>query len=98
MSKESLRTIIKVVVNTIELEKVKEAENRNLIFGLYQYLEKTFNLQLGKILLGVSSPSELREMLMRKLPYITPFSNEMELCFVNNNCKSLENLINLQGK
>ena len=87
-----------MVVNTIELEKVKEAENRNLIFGLYQYLEKTFNLQLGKILLGVSSPSELREMLMRKLPYIMSFSNEIELCFANNNCKSLENLINLQGK
>ena len=98
VSKENLRTIIKAVVNTIDLEKVKEAGNRNLLFGFYQYLEKTFNLQFGKILISVSSPSELMTMLMKKLPYITQFSNEIEACFTNRDCKSLQKLVNSLGK
>ena len=98
VSNENLRTIIKAVVNTIDLEKVKEAGNRNLLFGFYQYLEKTFNLQLGKILLSVSSPSELKTMLMKKLPYIAQFSNEIEECFTREDCKSLRELVNSLGK
>ena len=98
VSRENSRTIIKAVVNTIELEKVKEYGNRNLLFGFYKILEKTFNLQIGKILLSVSTPSELKAMLMKKIPYIAPFSNEIEACFTNNDCMSLEKLVNSLGK
>ena len=98
VTKANLRTIIKAVVNTIDLEKVKEAENRNLLFGFYQYLEKTLNLQLGKILISVSSPSELMAMLMKQVPYIMQFSNEIEACFTNKDCKNLQELVNSQGK
>ena len=98
VSKENLRTILKAVVNTIDVEKVREFGNRDLLFGFYQHLEKTFNLQLGKILLSVSSPLELKAMLMKKLPYITPFSNEIEACLTYKDCKSLQELVNSLGK
>ena len=93
----NLRTIIKSAVGTIELERVKERENKNLLFNFYKYLEETFNLQLGKILLGVSSQYQLREMLKKEFPYITKFSNEIDSCLRNNKCEQLNNLVNSQG-
>ena len=97
-SNQNLSTIIKVVVNTIELDRVKEGENKNQLFEFYKHLDKTFDLQFGKILLGVSSPYELNTMMRRKLPYITPFSNEIETCFTGKDCTELEKLVNSQGK
>ena len=93
VSDNNLRTIIKVAVNTIQSDRVKEVENKNLLFGFYQHLEKSFNLELGRILLAVSSPSELQAMLIKNLPYITPFSNEIEACFNNKDCSALGNLV-----
>ena len=95
---KNLRTIIKVAVNTIQLGKVKEVLNKNLLFEFYRHLEKSFNLELGRILLGVSSPAELQAMLMNKLPYITPFSNEIKRCFTETDCNDLKNLIKFKGK
>ena len=97
VSDTNLRTIIKSAVGTIELGRVKEWENKNLLFDFYRHLEETFNLQLGKILLAVSSPFELREMLIKKLPYITKFSNEIDSCLNNGGCEQLKNLVGAQG-
>ena len=93
-----MRTIIKVTVNTIQLGKVKEVLNKNLLYEFYRHLEKRFNLQLGRILLSVSSQPELEAMLIKKLPYITPFSNEIDTCFIEKDCNQLKQLIKSKGK
>ena len=97
-SEENLSTIVKATVNTIELERVEEMKNRKQLFGFYTHLEKALDLQLGRIILALSSPKELNEMLSRKLPFTTPYSREIETCINGNECSELSKAVNSQGK
>ena len=97
-SEENLSTIIKATVNTIELERVEEMKNRKQLFGFYTHLEKALDLQLGRIILALSSPKELNEMLSRKLPFTMPYSREIETCINGNECSELSKAVNSQGK
>ena len=97
-SEENLSTIVKATVNTIELERIEEMNNRKQLFGFYAHLEKALDLQLGRIIIALSSPKELNEMLSRKLPFTAPYSREIEACFNNKECSELSNVVNSQGK
>ena len=97
-SEENLSTIVKATVNTIELERVEEMKNRKQLFGFYAHLEKALDLQLGRIILALSSPKELNEMLAMKLPFTMPYSREIETCFNDNECSELSKAVNSQGK
>ena len=97
-SEENLSTIVKATVNTIELERVEEMKNRKQLFGFYTHLEKALDLQLGRIILALSSPKELNEMLSRKLPFTMPYSREIETCINGNECSELSKAVNSQGK
>ena len=97
-SEENLSTIVKAIVNTIELERVEEIKNRKQLFGFYTHLEKALDLQLGRIILALSSPKELNEMLAKKLPFTMPYSREIETCFNDNECSELSKAVNSHGK
>ena len=96
LSTQSPRTIIQATVNTIQSDNVKE-KNIKLLNGFYQSLSSTFNLQYGKILLALSSTSELETMLAKDRPYFTPYSQEIEQCLTDASCHGVRDLIKTLG-
>jgi hypothetical protein len=91
------RTIIQATVNTIHLEAMED-NNRKRIGRFYQELNKTFNFRHGRILVALSSPSELEAMLALDLPYLTPYRQQIEECIKGANCQGVTDLIENLGK
>ena len=96
LSTQSPRTILQATVNTIQSDKVKE-KTRQLLNEFYQNIQNTFNLQHGKILLALSSASELESMIAKNRPYFTPYSQEIEQCLTGTNCQGVRDLIHSIG-
>ena len=58
---------------------------------LFRYLETKFNLQLGKIIVGLSSLEELELLLERRVPYLENFKAAVSKCRRNkSSCVELE--------
>ena len=79
-------------LNTIHIEHL-EYKNRKRLGKFYQELNKTFNFQNGRILMALSSPSELEGMLAKDLPYLSPYKQKVEECVRESSCKGLNDLI-----
>ena len=56
------------------------------------------DLKFGKILLALSTPSQLETMLAKDLPYVTMYAEEIKLCSSQNNCTGIAALINTLGE
>ena len=54
-------------------------------------------LRFGKILLALSSPTQLEAMVADEKPYILPFSQEIKECLQESNCGKLVELIEQAG-
>ena len=97
LSTQSPRTIIKATVNTIASDDIKENFNRKGLNLFYGALDKIFNFQLGKILLAISSPEEIKLLMNKERPYFAKYINEIDKCFNNTNCMDVVSLINDLG-
>jgi hypothetical protein len=86
------RTIIQATVNTIHLDAMKD-KNRKQLGRFYQELNKTFNFHHGRILVALSSPSELEALLARDLPYLTPYRQQIEECIRGTSCQGVSDLL-----
>ena len=95
-SSETLRTIIKTVVNMIEDDR-NLSKIRNPLNNLYHVLEGMFNLQLGKILLATVSHQQLQIMIAKDWPYFTQYQPHVNECLNGTNCQTVMDLVNSLG-
>ena len=63
----------------------------------YEALDKIMDLSYGKILLALSSPTQLEAMLAQEMPYIVPYSQEIKECLQESNCEKMVELIETTG-
>jgi hypothetical protein len=70
-----------------------ENGNRKLISQFYEELSSKLNLQQGRILVALSSPSELKAMLAQDLPYLTPYRRQIEECIRGASCQGVTDLL-----
>ena len=97
LSSESPRTIIQATVNTIESDNVKEPQNIERMKQFYLALDKIFHFQLGKILLAISSQSEIAAMTAKEWPYLTHYSQEIEQCLKEDSCQGVSDAVHTLG-
>ena len=64
----------------------------------YNSLNNRFQFNLGKILLAISSKSQLQDMMYRDWPYFEEFRHEVEQCLREERCQSVGNIIHDIGK
>ena len=100
LSNQSPRTIIQATVNTIEADSdaIKESSNRKRLAQFYIALDQIFLFKYGKILLALSSPSELESMLAKGRPYFSHFSQEIDHCLSGASCQGVMDLVQTLGK
>ena len=98
LSSQSPRTIIQATVNTIQSENIKKNYARRLLNEFYLSLNRTFNFQYGKILLAISSDSQIEAMKNKGWPFFTDFSQSIEQCLRNASCQGVNNLLQGLGK
>ena len=93
-SKESAADIFHAVLNTLSGE-VKSSLNLKSLNRLFRHLETKFDLQLGKIMVGLSSLEELELLLERRVPYLENFKVDVAKCRRNkSSCVELESAAN----
>jgi hypothetical protein len=93
---ENPRTLHQATVNTVHLERM-EKPNRKLMSQFYEALSSKLNLQQGRILLALSSPTELEAMLARDLPYLTPYTQQITDCVRGGTCQGVTDLVEHLG-
>ena len=75
--------------------------NRNdqtLLGKFYKDLDQMMDLKLGRVLLAISSQSQLETMLAKDLPFVTEYAEEIHLCSSEKNCTGLTALVNTIGE
>ena len=97
VSTASPRTILLSLVNSLESNMLTKME-RVLLGKFYEALDKILDLSFGKILLALSSPTQLEAMLAQEMPYIVPYSQEIKECLQESKCEKMAELIETTGK
>ena len=90
-NEESAADIFHAVLNTLSSGEVMSSLNIKSLNRFFKTLETMFNLQLGKIMVGLSSLEELELLLERRAPYLENFEAEIANCRRDErNCAELE--------
>ena len=58
----------------------------------YQVLTHLLDLQMGKILLALSKPSELKTLLSEDSPFLSRYSQQLTSCLSGMNCSGVKTL------
>ena len=95
LSTQTTRTIIKVSVNTIQETNFKRRETRNRMNQFYLALDKSLDLNFGKILLATSSPRQLEDLIAKDMPYFN--TSQVEDCLHGDSCQEVRNLVQSLG-
>ena len=98
ISTQSPRTIIQTTVNTIQNDKIMENSNRKRFNQFYLILEKKFHFQLGKILLAISTKTQLKDMKDKDWPYFSQYSQEMDQCLSGESCQGMMDIVQGLGE
>ena len=98
LSTQSPRTIIQATVNTIQSGDIKDNLNRNALNQFYLALDKIFWFQYGKILLALTSSSEIEHMISKDLPYLTNFTQDIKHCLSSADCQGVMEVVQSLGK
>ena len=84
------RTILKA---TMKQGVVKDKTNLEMVKQFYLQLEEILDLQLGKIVIAISSREELRTMIMdHDPPYLVKYKEEILEC-LHHNCNRIDALL-----
>ena len=97
ISKESPDFLLQATVSTIVSEKLNE-NIKNLAGEFYLDLQAFFNLELGKILLAVSSLSQIEDMFIQDLPFLLPHMEDIQQCLGGHDCNGVQHLIKSLGE
>ena len=91
------RSLLLAVVNSLQSDNLNK-NDRTLLTMFYKDLDRMMNLKFGRILLALSTPSQLKTMLAQDLPFVTEYAEDIELCSSQNNCTGIAALINTIGE
>ena len=98
IEKESVSTILQSTLNNMNGQILGQL-NLKAVHRFYNILEKKFSLQLGRIVVALSSKSELKTLMARKVPYLTRFAKQINDCTEMDKCKETESIMkDLPGK
>ena len=97
ISTESPRTLLLAIVNTLQSENVSW-RNRVFLGDIFRAVEKMFDLQLGKILIALSTSSQLTSVMDQDLPYLSKYEKPLKQCLKGGNCQEVRTLIGSIGK
>ena len=98
ISNESPGTIFQATINTLKPRVIRDKTNFEMVKLFYQKLEDIFDLQLGKILIALSTRDELEEMIMNMdPPYFVKYKEEILEC-IKHNCTRIYDLLKNFGK
>ena len=89
---QTLQSILKTLINTIDSESVKTIVSKKMVSEFYHALKNTFNLQYDKILMATASEAHLN------LPYFLPYRKGMDKCRNGTSCYQISKAINSLGK
>jgi hypothetical protein len=93
MANEGAPTIIQTTMNNVIASKFASDINLKSVNRFYRVLEKKFNLQLGKIVLALSSKAKLKTLLHRRVPYLAQFHDTIQDCLKKRDCNATDVII-----
>ena len=94
---QSPRTLFKTIINTIQSDNIKESRNLASLEKIYEEIDNLFHLQLGKILLAISSPKQIHTMINNVFPPIYKYIEMIKMCLNYSNCEDVNKLIKELG-
>ena len=98
LERESVRTIIQSLVRTLESGKIEGRAHKEKANEFYQLLDKILHLQYGKVLLALSTRSQLQDLLDKDLPFFTNFTQDVRKCLNDSKiCERVQHLIQSLG-
>ena len=98
IARESPRTIIKTLVNSIEIGQLMELVDPSMVSAFYSALDSILQLQYGKVLLATAPRNHLERVLERGWPYFTNMSHHVSMCLNGTNCQEALDLVNSLGE
>ena len=97
VSTQSPRTLLLSIVITLQSERLSW-RNKVFLGEIYQAFEKMFDLQLGKILIALSTPSQMTSVMDHDLPYLSTYEKPIKQCLTDGYCQEVRTLIGSLGK
>ena len=97
VSTQSPRALLLAIVNTLQSENISW-RNKVFLGNIYRAVEKMFDLQLGKILIALSTPSQLISVMDHDLPYLSTYEKLIKRCLNHEKCQEVRTLIGSLGK
>ena len=91
------RSLLLAVVNSLQSNNLNR-NDRTLLNMFYKDLDRMMDLKFGKVLLALSTHSQLENMLAQDLPYVTKYAEEIRLCSYEKKCAGITALINTIGE
>ena len=98
IEQENGATILRAIVNTLVANQMKEEDSKQGLISFYNELDHIFDLQFGKILLALSSSTQLKTMKNQSVPYFDSIKSTINDCKDREDCKGAMELINILGK
>ena len=97
VSTQSPRALLLAIVNTLQSGNISW-RNKVFLGNIYRAVEKMFDLQLGKILIALSTPSQLISVMDHDLPYLSTYEKLIKRCLNHGKCQEVRTLIGSLGK
>ena len=89
LSRDTPRTILRTLVNTIRSGSVKTYSDKMLLNKFYTSLDRVMNLTYGNILLASSSKEDLKQMMDRSWPFFNNNTARVHEYLQNGTCRDL---------
>ena len=96
VSNATPRSLLLAVVNSLQSDNLNR-NDRTLLNMFYKDLDRKMDLMFGRVLLALSTHSQLKTMLAKDLPYVTQYAEEINLCSSETNCTGITALISTLG-
>lgn len=86
-------TLLLATINTLQGNTVIEDVVWAGFRSFFKVLEKELDLEYGKILLALGSPSELQAILKRDWPYLDSYKEALDACLQKEDCNGVSKAI-----
>ena len=91
-------TIIQAIANTLRSDMVNSMEELNLINNVYFTIEELYQIEIGRIFIGIKDSSEMMKMIEGKVPFLDKYEEEIRKCINKFNCNEMRHIIESLGK